>query len=157
MATGVRQRHGLNCNRKGRCRCQFEAFVYSKRDGKKIRKTFPTKAAAQVWRDDARGAVRKGAISAPTSVTVREAGDAWLERARAGTNLTRSGDPYKPSALRAYADALRLRVNPAIGSMWLSEVRAIDLKRLLVNRHRTDEAGWRGPGLALGLWLLEHL
>jgi hypothetical protein len=46
MATGVRQRHGLNCNRKMRCHCPWEASVYSKRDAKKIRKTFPTKAAA---------------------------------------------------------------------------------------------------------------
>jgi integrase len=133
MATGVRQRHGLNCNRKGRCDCPWEASVYSKRDAKKIRKTFPTKAAAVTWRDDSRSAVRKGSMSAPTAITISEAADAWLARARAGTSLTRSGDPYKPSALRAYADALRLRVNPAIGSMRLSEVRAIDLKRLLVN------------------------
>lgn len=132
-ATGLRQRHGNRCSRKGRCECPWEASVYSKRDGKKIRKTFPTRAAARIWRDDALGAVRKGAMSAPTSVTVKEAGDAWLARARAGASLTRSGDPYKPSALRAYADALRLRVNPAIGPTRLSELRAIDLKRLLVN------------------------
>ena len=133
MATGVRQRHGLKCSREGRCDCPWEASVYSKRDAKKIRKTFPTKAAASVWREDARGAVRKGAMSAPTAITVTEAADAWLARARAGTSLTRSGDPYKPSVLRAYAEALRLRVKPAIGSMRLSEVRAVDLKRLLVN------------------------
>jgi integrase len=133
MATGVRQRHGLKCSRKGRCDCPWEASVYSKRDAKKIRKTFPTKAAACVWREDSRGAVRKGSMSAPTAITVNEAADAWLARARAGTSLTRSGDPYKPSALRAYAEALRSRVKPAIGSMRLSEVRAVDLKRLLVN------------------------
>ena len=112
MATGVRQRHGLNCNRKVRCDCPWEASVYSKRDAKKIRKTFPTKAAAVAWRDDSRSAVRKGSMSAPTAITITEAADAWLARARAGTSLTRSGDPYKPSALRAYADAMRLRVNP---------------------------------------------
>jgi hypothetical protein len=66
MATGVRQRHGLNCNRKMRCDCPWEASVYSKRDAKKIRKTFPTKAAAVAWRDDSRSAVRKGSMSAPT-------------------------------------------------------------------------------------------
>ncbi len=42
MATGVRQRHGRECNGNGRCKCPYEAFVYSKRDRKKIRKTFPT-------------------------------------------------------------------------------------------------------------------
>ena len=133
MATGVRQRHGLKCTRKGRCECPWEASVYSKRDAKKIRKAFPTKAAAVSWRDDSRSAVRKGSMSAPTATTVTEAADAWLARARAGTSLTRSGDPYKPSALRAYAEALRLRVKPAVGSMRLSELRSVDLKRLLVN------------------------
>lgn len=39
MATGIRQRHGRGCNAKGHCKCPYEAFVYSKRDGKKIRKT----------------------------------------------------------------------------------------------------------------------
>ena len=133
MTTGVRQRHGLKCTRKGHCGCPWEASVYSKRDAKKIRKAFPTKAAAVAWRDDSRSAVRKGSMSAPTATTVTEAADAWLARARAGTSLTRSGDPYKPSALRAYAEALRLRVKPAVGAMRLSEVRAVDLKRLLVN------------------------
>jgi integrase len=133
MATGVRQRHGLKCARKVRCDCPWEASVYSKRDAKKIRKAFPTKAAAVAWRDDSRSAVRKGSMSAPPATTVTEAADAWLARAHAGTSLTRSGDPYKPSALRAYAEALRLRVQPAVGAMRLSEVRAVDLKRLLVN------------------------
>jgi hypothetical protein len=46
MAAGIRQRHGRGCTAQGRCKCPYEAFVYSKRDGKKIRKTFPTQAVA---------------------------------------------------------------------------------------------------------------
>ena len=53
MATGVRQRHGRACDGSGRCKCPYEAFVYSKRDGKKIRKTFATHSAARAWRQDA--------------------------------------------------------------------------------------------------------
>lgn len=60
QATGIRQRHGRDCRQTGRRACPWEASVYSIRDGKKIRKQFPTLAAASAWRDDARGAVRRG-------------------------------------------------------------------------------------------------
>ena len=131
MATGVRQRHGRECNRNGRCKCPYEAFVYSKRDRKKIRKTFPTHAAAQAWRDDAKTAVRKRTLRAPASTTVDQAAEAWLEGARKGLIRNRKGDPYKPATIRAYEIALRLRVLPEIGSMRLSEVTRTDLQDLV--------------------------
>jgi hypothetical protein len=49
--TGVVVRHGRNCKSRegGNCNCDptFEAWIYSKRDGKKIRRSFPTLAAAK--------------------------------------------------------------------------------------------------------------
>ena len=72
MATGIQQRHGSSCKRKSGCDCPWRAFVYSVRDGKKIRKQFATKAAAVAWRDDSRSAVRKRTLRAPTSTTLRE-------------------------------------------------------------------------------------
>jgi integrase len=114
--------------------------VYSKRDGKKIRKTFPTHAAAVAWRNDASTAVRKKLLRAPTSVTVDQAGDAWLEGARAGLIRTRSGEAYKPSAIRAYEKALRLRIRPEIGRRRLSDVSRLDLQDLVEE--------WIGVGLA---------
>lgn len=131
MATGVRQRHGRECNRNGRCKCPYEAFVYSKRDRKKIRKTFPTHAAAQAWRDDAKTAVRKRTLRAPASTTVDQAAKAWLDGARKGLIRNRKGDPYKPATIRAYEIGLRLRVLPEIGSMRLSEVTRTDLQDLV--------------------------
>src|SRR5437868_2852223 len=75
--------------------------VYSKRDGKKIRKTFPTRAAALAWRNDAT-AVRRQVMRAPTQTTLREASQAWLTGARTGIIRPRSGGPYKPAAIRHY-------------------------------------------------------
>jgi hypothetical protein len=98
--TGIRQRHGRACKRASGCKCPWEAFVYSKRDHKKIRKTFSSKAAAAAWRNDASTAVRKKLLRAPTSTTVKQASDAWLDGAREGLIRTRSGDPYKPGAIR---------------------------------------------------------
>ena len=42
----------------------YRAFVYDRREGKKIRKTFPTHAAARSWRTEAQAAVRAGRIRA---------------------------------------------------------------------------------------------
>ncbi len=130
MSAGLRQRHGRNC-RGGRCQCSWEAFVYSKRDGKKIRKTFSTQAEARVWRQESSVAVRKMLMRAPTAITVAEAADIWLQGARDGWIRNRSGDPYKPAAIRAYEAGLRVRVKPALGSMRLSDVTRNDVQDLV--------------------------
>ncbi len=127
MAAGIRQRHSRNC-KGGRCQCSWEAFVYSKRDGKKIRKTFPTLAAARAWRQESTVAVHKMLMRAPTAVTIAQAAESWLEGARDGRIRNRSGDPYKPAAIRAYEAAYRRRVKPALGSMRLSDVTRNDLQ-----------------------------
>lgn len=130
MAVGVRQRHSRRC-RGGRCACSWEAFVYSRLDGKKLRKTFRTQAAAREWRAETALAVRKLLLRAPTTTTVQGAGADWLARARDGLVRTRSGDEYKPATIRAYEAALRLRVNPALGSKRLSEVTRNDVQDLI--------------------------
>src|SRR5204863_4978590 len=99
---GVRQRHGNRCSQRGRCECPWQAEVYSKRDSKKIRKLFPTKAAAAGWRRDTGGAVDRHELRAPTPTTLAQAMEAWFEGARSGTIRNRSGDPYKPGAIRGY-------------------------------------------------------
>ena len=76
-ATGLRQRHGLNCSG-GRCGCSWEASVYSVKDEKKVRKAFPTRAAAVAWRRDSLSAVQQGRMRAPTGETLRQASAAWL-------------------------------------------------------------------------------
>jgi integrase len=133
MAAGVRQRHGRACTAKSRCGCPYEAFVYSKRDGKKIRRTFASKAAVVAWRNDASTAVRKKIMRAPTSITLEQAAQAWLVGASQGLIRTRSGDPYKPGALRSYEKALRLRVLPELGSVRLTEVARNDLQDIVDN------------------------
>jgi integrase len=127
--TGIRQRHGRSCKRPATgCKCPWQAAVYSKADGKKIRKPFPTKAAAVAWRDEARTAVRKKTLRAPVPTTIAGAAEAWLAGARSGLIRTRSGDVYKPAAVRAYEAALRLRVEPEFGTRKLSDLTRADLQ-----------------------------
>jgi len=130
--TGIRQRHGNACKHpKSGCKCPWEAFVYSKRDGKKIRKSFPTKGAAIQWRDDSRSAVRKRIMRAPTSMTLSEAAQTWLDGARAGTILPRSKKPYKPATIRGYERSLRLHVLPELGYRKLSEIEHGELQEFV--------------------------
>ena len=131
--TGIRVRHSRTCgapDKRCNCRPSYEAFVFSQRDGQKIRKTFPTLAAARSWRADANVALRKGQMRAPSRVTLREAAEAWLQGAEDGSIRTRSGDPYKPSAIRSYEAALRLRVLPDLGAQRLSDIRRVDVQDL---------------------------
>jgi integrase len=131
MAAGIRQRHGRACAAQGRCKCPWEAFVYSKRDGKKIRKTFATRAAASSWRSDAQSKVQRQEMRAPLPITIAEASDAWLAGAREGVIRNRSGDTYKPSAIRAYEATMRLRILPELSRAKLSEITRTDLQDLV--------------------------
>jgi integrase len=129
---GVRVRHGSGCAARvgGRCGCQpaYEAWVWSVRDRKKVRKTFPTLAAARAWRADTQVGVRRGTIRVATPITLAEAAEAWLEGARSGSIRTRSGHLYKPSALRGYESALRARILPQLGSAKLGDIGRLDVQ-----------------------------
>jgi len=132
MAEGIRKRHSKRCNtRKGaRCNCKagYEAWVFSKRDGKKIRRTFPREAEAKSWRAEAKRELERGTLRAPMPTTVCQAWAAWIAGARTGAIRNRSGDPFKPSALRAYRGAMENRVLPALGSIRLAELRRPDIQ-----------------------------
>jgi integrase len=132
--TGIEVRHARSCaSRSGaRCNCSpsYQANVWSSRDRTRIRKTFPTLAAAKSWRAEATVALDRGAMRAPSATTVREAGEAWVAGARDGTIRNRSGDRYKPSVVRGYEASLRRRILPDLGARRLSDVRRSDLQDL---------------------------
>lgn len=126
----VRHQGGCPANEGKRCRCNpsYRACVWSARDRKPIRKTFRSLAEAKGWRADAIVALRRGTLRPQTRLRLDQVADAWLEGAREGAILNRSGDPYKPSALRGYEQALRLRVLPALGGYKLADIRSTDVQ-----------------------------
>jgi integrase len=136
MAEGIRKRHSKGCaSREGsRCNCNagYEAWVFSKREGKKIRRTFGRRAEAKSWRTDALRALSRGEIRATKSKTIGEAWADWYAGAKSGAITNRSGDPYKPSALRSYEQAMRLRVLPALRRVRLADVRRPDLQEFVI-------------------------
>jgi integrase len=133
----VKHRTGCSSHEGGRCNCKpsYQASVWSARDKRRMRKEFPTLAAAKGWRQDAQVGLRRGTMRAPTSTTVREAAEAWLDGAKSGAIRTRSGDAYKPSAVRGYEQALRARVLQELGGAKLSAVTRADVQRLVERLH----------------------
>jgi integrase len=132
--TGIEVRHAKACASRegGKCNCRptYQASVWSSRDGKRLRKTLPTLAAARAWRAEAQTAVRRGAMRAPAATTIRGAADELIEGMRSGRVRTRSGDRYKPSAIRSYEAALRDRILPILGGKRIGDVQRRDVQRL---------------------------
>jgi hypothetical protein len=69
-------------------------------------------------------------MRAPSSVSLREAGETWIAGARDGTIRNRSGDRYKPSVIRGYEAAFRRRILPDLGARRLSDIRRSDVQDL---------------------------
>lgn len=124
---GIRRRHSADCPARQdadrRCDCPYEATVWDRSSGRKIRRNLSTYEAARAWRSDAEHGVRRGTLRAAGPVTVNEAADELIPGMRAGTILNRSGRRYKPSAIRSYEEALDLHIRPDLGAMRLADVK----------------------------------
>ena len=111
-------------------RTAYRARVFDKAAGRQIRGPWtPTLAAARAWRVDALAAIRAGTLSADRGVTVREAVEPFLAGIESGAIRTRSGGPYKPSAIRGYRRELTNRVLPAFGAARMAELTLPDVQR----------------------------
>ena len=113
LPEGISLRHQRACPARSgrRCRCSptYQAQAWSPRDHRRLTRTFPTLAAAKGWRYDALVGLRHGTLRAAGSVTLNQAANEWLSAAEAALVRNRSGDAYKPSALRGYEHSLRAR------------------------------------------------
>jgi integrase len=131
--TGIEVRHKKACASRdsGRCNCQptYQASVWSARESKRIRKTFPTLADARAWRSETQTGVRRGTLRAPAH-TVGEAAAELVAGMKTGRVRTRSGDVYKPSAIRSYEAALRDHIVPCLGPTRLGDVQHRDVQRI---------------------------
>jgi integrase len=135
MAEGIVKRHSKACPARDgkRCKCSagYEAFVYSPRDGKKLRKTFARLAEAKSWRADAKRSVDHGTLRTPTRRTLGETAADWLAGGETGDIRNRSGQPYRPATLRGYRQALDDYLLPVLGDQKLNTVTTADLQELV--------------------------
>jgi integrase len=128
-------RHSTGCvPASGRCSCapSYRAKVWSPKDGKTIRKTFRRLADARAWRVSTQALVLRG-MRAPSSQLLSEVAESWLMDAKAGVIRNRSGDAYKPSTLRSYEQALRLKLLPVLGTSPMGSISRGDLQDLVDN------------------------
>lgn len=129
----VRHQRHCACRAGGGCDCTptFQAQAWSARDRRPVRRTFRTLVEAKAWRAQAQVELRRGTMRAPTKTTLAEAAEEWLKGAAAGVIRTRSGDAYKPSALRAYRQALRSHLLPVLGHRRLSAISRNNIQDLV--------------------------
>jgi integrase len=135
MAEGIVRRHSPGCPAKRgkpcRCKAGYEAWVYLAHEKRKLRRTFPRKAEAKVWRAETLSTAGKKKLQGPSRFTVEQAAWLWLEAARGGGVRDRSGHTYKPGTLREYARVLSLRVLPEFGHLSLSKLSRAEVQRFV--------------------------
>lgn len=138
-STGIYPIHSRKCAIKldgaaAKCTCSptWQVFVPAARPGgKAIRKNYKSKADAIRERPNLVVAVQSGTLTEPSKRALKQAADELLAGMRDGTIRTRSGDRYKPSAIRSYEGALRRRVLPEFGGVRLADVRRRDVQRFI--------------------------
>lgn len=135
LPDGIEKRHAKGCRSldAGRCNCtpSYRVRIWNGREHRRESRSFPTEAAAKAWRHDAAVAIRQGTFARPTVLTLQEAATTLVAGMRDGTIRNRSGELYKPSAIRSYERALRLRVLPEFGHLPLGEIRRRDVQALI--------------------------
>jgi integrase len=144
---GLRERHSKRCatTNGGKCDCTptWEAFVFDKSTGQKIRYTAKTKTEAKLWRQDAIVALRQGALHAPREGDRRvgQALDDLVAGMLDGTVFDRSGRRYRPSTIRNYKADVASHLKPALGTLRVAELRRGDIQRLIDRMHSDGLAG----------------
>lgn len=130
---GIEPRHTRSCRSKdgGACNCSPSWQATVGRAKARRYRTFGTKNEAKAWRAEATVALNKGTAKAPTRVTVADAWERTRKGMRDGTVRNRSGDLYKPSAIRGYETSMTKRVLPHLGQRKLSEVRRAHVQAMV--------------------------
>ena len=136
LPDGITARHRRGCGNAGlsdwKCGCpaRYQVQVWSRRDRRRLSRTFPKLAAAKGWKRDAEHAIEAGELVTASGQTVRQAGEAMIDAMRSGVTRTRSGRTYKPSAIRTFESNLELHIYPGLGPYRLHDVRRGDVQRL---------------------------
>src|SRR5215217_3585599 len=136
MAKGIEERHARSCRTRkgGRCDCEpsYRASVWDAAKQERIRYEADSLTEAQRWRKDALTALRRGRrVQVRSQTTFREAVEEWHRRAVAGVVRTAKGEEFKPAALRAYDQHLRMRVLDRYGDEPLADLARTDWQELV--------------------------
>jgi integrase len=126
LPEGVVLRHARSCASRddGDCSCapRYQAHAWDPVTRRKVRRTFPTAAAAKSWRASATTAIGRNELRAVRSPTLQVAADELLEGMRSGAIRARGGGNYKPSTIASYDGSLREHVLPRLGRSRLADI-----------------------------------
>ena len=102
----------------------------------------------RVRRRDSLVALRQRRRQAPSKTTLGQEGAVdWLTAAQVGAVRTRSGGPYKASALRSYRQVLYATVLPALGRQKLLAISQTMLEELIDDPLAADALSGCGRSL----------
>lgn len=103
----------------------YRASVWSARDGRKLRKSFRTMAAAKAWRADTMAGIKVGKIRASQPPRFEDVfgrweggrweDGVWIDGAYAGIIRTRGRRPFKESSVRAVRQHYQRRLAEPYG------------------------------------------
>lgn len=131
---GVTVRHARSCASRNDASCDccpsYQAQAWAPKERKTIRRTFKTPQEALAWRKKTISALRNRSATTASTTTLRQAATDWLKAAERGVVRTRSGDAYKPSALRSYRQALNRYILPTLGDTPLGAITTSHLQEL---------------------------
>lgn len=136
-STGIYERHARSCpaeqNPQAKCNCTptYQAKVYSKRDRRRITKTFRTKTEARQWQAEAKTEVRKGIRRAPGNKTIRDALEELVAGMKDGSVLTTGRYPFKPGSYYGYELHVQNTWIPRIGNRKVSAITRPELQRIV--------------------------
>jgi integrase len=133
---GVFARHQQRCavERGGRCRCNPSYYgVAYDRAFKRHTKTkrFPTAEAARNARADLMAMLERGEVPAYGNLRLVEARQRFVLAAREGKALNKRGHRYKPRAIDDIEEALRVHVEPTLGTKRITQIRRGDLQAVV--------------------------
>ena len=116
----------------------YRASVWSNREGKLLRKSFPSQAAAKIWRSDAKREVRRGPVRAAAAPTLAATIGTWIDGAEAGTIRKRGRGVFAPSTIAAVRQNYTLRLADEFGTQRLDHIRLQDVQEYV---DQLDAAG----------------
>ena len=93
-------------------------------------------------------------MRAPTTTTLREAWEVWIEAARKGEIRNRNRRAYKPAALRSYDNDMALYVLPGYGARRLADIRPDDIQHLVDRLVGAGKSGSRVRNVVVPLQAL---
>ena len=122
----ARRPTGLETRKTSKGETRYRGVVNLKATGKQA-SPWGSYSEAVAWLAKARGEAANGTRRVGSPLTLREAWEAFYAAAKAGT----ANETYKPSTLRGYERAWRLRIDPALGAHRLDSIRRADLQGLV--------------------------